>query len=191
MGEGIGQTDRDLDALRERMQQLESFDEVIAESVRRARSLLDEATELRDRARQELADVRAGIDRDRAELVAIARRILGDTPAPAPPPQVSDVQESSAATLPPIAPGEPARYNTIIVHGVLRPAVATGLRAHLMAQPGVTAVDPREFAEGILRLQVVSTVPIGEPLFSGWKDGEGLTVVQQAPNVVEVVLPTA
>lgn len=191
MGEGTGQTDRDLDALRERMQQLESFDEVIAESVRRARTLLEEASELRDRARQELSEARAEIDRDRAELVTIARRILGDSPEQPAPLPVSTIHATATASLPLTMPVEAARNNTIIVHGVSRPAVATGLRAHLMAQPGVTAVDPREFAEGILRLQVVSTVPIGEPLFTGWKDGEGLTVVQQAPNVVEVVLPGA
>ncbi|MCC6703288.1 MAG: hypothetical protein IT334_00340 [Thermomicrobiales bacterium] len=195
MADGAGTTDHDLDALRAKMRELESFDAVIAESVRRTRALLEEAAELRDRARRELADARAAIeqdraalDRDRAELTAIARRILGET-API---------ETPAVLAPPVAPArtpapstETSQPNTIIVHGVSRPAVATSLRAHLMAQPGVTAVDPREFAEGILRLQVVASVLVAEPLFTGWKEGEGLTVIQQSPNVVEVVLPGA
>lgn len=192
MAEGTGATDRELEALRSRMQELESFDSVIAESVRRTRALLEEASELRDRARQELADARAAIeqdranlDRDRAELTAIARRILGESNDPAP------VTEPSVSGPVATVITETGENNTIIVHGVSRPSVATGLRAHLMAQPGVTAVDPREFAEGILRLQVVASVPIAEPLFTGWKDGEGLTVIQQSPSVVEVVLPGA
>jgi ElaB/YqjD/DUF883 family membrane-anchored ribosome-binding protein len=199
MGDGIGQTDRDIDALRAKMRQLESFDEVIAESVRRTRSMLEEAAELRDRARTELAEARtalerdrAALDQDRAELVALARRILGETPIePAPP--VPAEPPAPAPVVPSPATGDPERgqNSTIIVHGVTRPAVATGLRAHLMAQPGVTAVDPREFAEGILRLQVVSTVPIAEPLFNGWNDGAGLAVIQQSPGVIEVVLPGA
>ncbi len=192
MGESSGDTDRDLEALRTTLQRLESFDEVIAESVRRTRALLEEATELRDRARRELEDARAGIERDRTELTAIAQRILGHQPARAilNPPTGS---APPAETQSPVAPAatEPATNNTIIVNGVSRPAIATALRAHLMAQPGVTAVDPREFAEGVLRLQVVASVPIEEATFAGWKDGEGLTVVQVSPNVLEIVLPGA
>ena len=199
MGEGIGETDRELDALRERMRELESFDEVIAESVRRTRALLEEASDLRNRARAELAEARAEIDRDRAELVAIAQRILGGSTTPSsiqrpettpPAPSLEPVAEP-AIQKPAARPTEPAANNTIIVHGISRPAVATSLRAHLMAQQGVTAVDPREFAEGMLRLQVTASVPMTEGLFAGWKDGAGLTVVQQAPGTVEVVLPGA
>lgn len=190
MGDGIGQTDREIDALLAKMRQLESFDDVIAESVKRTRALLEEATDLRDRARQELAQARAEIDRDRAELQAIARRILGESDSTSAQP-VETTSTSAPPVAPPAATSAAARTSTIIVQGVTRPAVATGLRAHLMAQPGVTAVDPREFAEGILRLQVVATVPIAEHLFVGWHDGAGLTLVQQNPTTIEVVLPGA
>jgi ElaB/YqjD/DUF883 family membrane-anchored ribosome-binding protein len=184
--------DADIDALRAKMRQLESFDEVIAESVRRTRAMLEEAAELRDRARSELAEARAGIERDRAELVAVARRIL-DEMHPASPDAVTRAEAvpSPVAEMPRPATPESGRNSTIIVQGVTRPAVATGLRAHLMAQPGVTAVDPREFAEGVLRLQVVSMVPITEALFHGWNDGAGLTVVHQPSGAVEVILPGA
>jgi hypothetical protein len=188
MGDGIGETDRELNALRERMHQLESIDSVIAESVRRSRALLDEAQELRDRARRELNEARAEIDRDRAELVAIARRILGDSSPPIAAPVAYPVQLTSEPTA---AISGPETNYSIIVQGVTRPAVATGLRAHLMAQPGITAVDPREFAEGVLRLQVVSSVPIADGHFLGWKDGDGLTLLAQPGHVIEIVLPGA
>jgi hypothetical protein len=203
MGDGTSQTDHEIDALLAKMRQLESLDEVIADSVRRTRALLEEAAGLRDRARQELAEARAEIERDRAEtaqhradLTAIARRILGgtaptDQSTPAAPAPVAAPAQVAAQDVPIKTVASPGQNSTIIVHGVTRPAMATGLRAHLMAQSGVTSVDPREFAEGILRLQVIANVPIAETLFTGWKDGEGLTVVQGAPNVIEVILPGA
>jgi hypothetical protein len=90
----------------------------------------------------------------------------------------------------PAQSSEPTR-TTIIVHGIHKPAIATGLQRFLLGQPGVAGVEPREFAEGILRLQVRSTVPISEGLFSGWTEGEGMTVIQRVPQTVEVILPTA
>jgi hypothetical protein len=80
---------------------------------------------------------------------------------------------------------------TIIVHGIHKPAIATGLQRYLLAQPGVTSVEPREFAEGILRLQVHGTASVDDALFAGWGDGTGLTVIQRVPHTVEVILPSA
>jgi len=297
-----GNEDREHDSLRERLRIYESFDEVIAESMRRARGFLDEAAEMREKVirelaearqeleeeiaearaklREEIAEAREEIEAERHELVSIARTILHRSgssgksgaqaegpiaepepvtpypldqrpaheaeqeaaliPAPVtsqtppaavestalesteppdapqtpeePNPAPGEVPDVSVAEAPEPAPvgdpepvppvivepapeaataePEPVR-TTIIVHGISRPAVATGLQRYLLAQPGVTAVEPREFAEGILRLQIHASTPIDDHLFAGWSDGAGMTVIQRVPRTVEVILPSA
>jgi len=115
-------------------------------------------------------------------------------PAPAPQPvQPSPAAEAVQTPIieAPAAPkGDPAK-TTIIIHGISRPVVATGLQRYLLSKDGVISVEPREFAEGILRLQVRATTPITESLFTDWDDGEGMTVIQRLPQTVEIVLPTA
>lgn len=117
---------------------------------------------------------------DTAEPVEAAVPAEASAPVEASGPAVAEAPVST----------EPTR-TTVIVHGIHKPAVATGLQRFLLGQPGITGVEPREFAEGILRLQVRGTVPISEGLFAGWSDGEGMTVIQRVPQTVEVILPTA
>ena len=108
-------------------------------------------------------------------------------PSPAPVEVQTPIAKASASASP---KGDPAK-TTIIIHGINRPVVATGLQRYLLSKDGVISVEPREFAEGILRLQVRATTPITESLFAGWDDGEGMTVIQRLPQTVEIVLPTA
>jgi hypothetical protein len=298
--------DREKDSLLERLRVYESFDEVISESMHRARGFLQEAAEMREKVmreladarheleeeiaearaklREEIAEAREEIEEERQELVSIARTILhrsgsagkntaqeaaliaepepvtpypldqqpaheaeqeaalipapitSQTPPPAAgetasPPSRETTQEPDAPQTPEEpnpAPGEmpdvtvaeapepaPLRdpepvppvnpeptpaaaipepetvRTTIIVHGISKPAVATGLQRYLLAQPGVTAVEPREFAEGILRVQVHASTPINDALFAGWSDGTGMTVIQRVPRTVEIILPSA
>ncbi len=313
MGEGQGRPqpssgseDREKDSLLERLRVYESFDEVISESMHRARGFLQEAAEMRDKVmheladarreleeeiaearaklREEIAEAREEIEEERQELVSIARTILhrsgnagkgtaqevaliaepepvtpypldqqpaheaeqeaalipapitsetpssaaGETASPStaeatqepdapqtpeePNPEPGETPDVTVAKapepapvrdpepVPPVAP-QPATAaastepdivrTTIIVHGISKPAVATGLQRYLLAQPGVTAVEPREFAEGILRLQVHASTPIDDALFTGWSDGAGMTVIQRVPRTVEVILPSA
>jgi hypothetical protein len=109
------------------------------------------------------------------------------TPEPEQPPAVAQTPIAEA----PAAPKGDSAKTTIIIHGISRPVVATGLQRYLLSKDGVISVEPREFAEGILRLQVRATTPITESLFTGWSDGEGMTVIQRLPQTVEIVLPTA
>jgi hypothetical protein len=122
---------------------------------------------------------------------SIAAEVAAPVEAAAPA-EASEPAEAPAAAAVAEAPvsTEPTR-TTVIVHGIHKPAVATGLQRFLLGQPGIAGVEPREFAEGILRLQVRGTVPISEGLFAGWSDGEGMTVIQRVPQTVEVILPTA
>jgi hypothetical protein len=121
------------------------------------------------------------------EAALIPAPVDSDTPLSTEP---HAAEPELAPVPPPVDAEEPVR-TTIIVHGIHRPAVATGLQRYLLAQPGVTAVEPREFAEGILRLQVHATARIDDALFAGWSDGAGMTVIQRVPRTVEVILPSA
>jgi hypothetical protein len=122
-----------------------------------------------------------------------AEPIEATEPAPSQPVLPSPTPEAvraQNAEVPAAPKGDPAK-TTIIIHGINRPVVATGLQRYLLSKDGVISVEPREFAEGILRLQVRATTPITESLFTGWDDGEGMTVIQRLPQTVEIVLPTA
>ena len=286
--------DADLEALKTRIHVYESFDSVIAENIAKAKNILVEAAELRERVTREIAQerealnaeiadkrhrldaefvgLRAAFDaeiqqrRDEVEAELAARRqgidgeiaglralldnetqrhdaaksrlaatahailaMVEGAEAVAPPPvqpvpvteptliaepvpiaeparesldpsgepipaedatPAEPVVAESAPVEPPAPKTEPAK-TTIIVHGIYRPMVATGLQRFLLAKDGVISVEPREFAEGILRLQIRAATPINESLFTGWSDGEGMTVIQRLPQTVEIVLPTA
>jgi hypothetical protein len=93
-----GSADREIDSLRERLRVYESFDEVISESMHRARGFLEEAAAMREnvireiaearqeletelaearaKLRDEIAEAREEIEEERHELVSIARTIL-------------------------------------------------------------------------------------------------------------------
>lgn len=276
----------DLEALKTRIHVYESFDSVIAENTAKAKAILIEAAELRERVAREIAEerealraeiadrrmrldaefvgLRAAFDAElasrrqrfedeyagrraeleseltrisqlitneqqryaaaRSSLAAIARAILAMTPegetaeaiappepepapvaaspvsetAPAesaieadtPPAAVSESAEPEDAPPAPAAAPEPVK-TTIIVHGIFRPMVATGLQRFLLAKDGVVSVEPREFAEGILRLQIRSALPITGELFSGWGDGNDMEIVQRGAQTIELILPTA
>lgn len=294
MAETITQPDgvteeSDLASLQQLSSGFESFNQVIADNIARAKSIIQEAAAARAQAAQDIADERARfeqeladarakfeaeaaaeqarLDGQRAQLLAVAQAVINnDWPEPATPPvavapaaAVASVAPVAATPEPPVAsepatvetlaeevgaeaPAEPAEAiaakavedapaalaepveqaapaeaaapaepaarvgsaevvepvqsseptrTTVIVHGIHKPAIATGLQRFLLGQPGIAGVEPREFAEGILRLQVRATVPISEGLFAGWTDGEGMTVIQRVPQTVEVILPTA
>lgn len=106
-----------------------------------------------------------------------------------PSPNHADAPTPSADV--PSTPGTDPARTTIIIHGIYRPVIAAGLQRFLLSKDGVISVEPREFAEGILRLQIRATTPITEALFTGWAHGEGMTVIQRLPQTVEIVLPTA
>jgi hypothetical protein len=273
----------DLASLQQLSSGFESFNQVIADNIARAKSIIQEAAAARAQAAQDIADERAQfeqemadaratfeaekaaeqarLDGQRSQLLAVAQAVINNdwpesvtppapTPVAPPPPPVAPaapiepqaaeatiagaaeanteveapnttaetvaaateatLAESSApaesaaeaepselsAPSEPVATPEPPQSSeptrtTVIVHGIHKPAIATGLQRFLLGQPGIAGVEPREFAEGILRLQVRATVPVSEDLFTGWSDGEGMTVIQRVPQTVEVILPTA
>jgi hypothetical protein len=64
--------------------------------------------------------------------------------------------------------------------------VALALQGHLRSLPQVTMVDAREFASGMLRLQVAARAPLSQADLTGWSGSEQMVIVQLQPTVVEL-----
>ncbi len=146
--------------------------------------------------RDELDTLQAGLDRLRSRLDASP----GDAEPASEGPQASPVPSPSEAnpealTTPPAPPpsarddeaGEPLRID-VIAQGVASAATALSLQRFLGALKGVIGVEAREFAEGILRLQVTAHRPLSGGDLAGWPDGAGLRVSQEQPRILEIEL---
>ncbi len=83
-----------------------------------------------------------------------------------------------------------ARSVDVLVHGVPRASVAISLQRYLKNLPGITTVETREFAEGVLRLGVITSNPAGLALsdLTDWPDGGDLTVLHEHDSVLELSL---
>lgn len=78
----------------------------------------------------------------------------------------------------------------VLVHGVPRATTALSLKRFLEGLPHVGAVEPREYAEGILRLHVTGERSLQIEDLRGWSDGTGLEPVHVREDLIEVRLPT-
>jgi len=81
-----------------------------------------------------------------------------------------------------------AAATTVLVHGVPRATTALSLKRYLEGLEQVHSVEPREYAEGILRLQVSSDRPVGLDDLRGWPEGNALEPVSVSDDFVEVRL---
>lgn len=83
-----------------------------------------------------------------------------------------------------------ARSVDVLVHGIPRASVAISLQRYLKNLPGITTVETREFAEGVLRLGVVTSNPAGLALsdLSDWPESGDLTVLNEHDSVLELSL---
>ncbi|HEY7037131.1 MAG TPA: hypothetical protein VH482_37770 [Thermomicrobiales bacterium] len=90
------------------------------------------------------------------------------------------------------APGSdtaPATNATIVlVHGVPRATTALSLKRYLEGLSHVGAVEPREFAEGILRLEVSGARPLAFDDLRSWSEGDSLEPIHLRDDLVEVRL---
>lgn len=77
---------------------------------------------------------------------------------------------------------------TLLVHGVPRATTALSLKRYLEGLEQVHAVEPREYAEGVLRLQVSSDRPVGIDDLRAWPDAAGLEPVEIRDDFLEVRL---
>lgn len=83
--------------------------------------------------------------------------------------------------------GEPAA-TTLLVHGVPRATTALSLKRYLEGLDLVHSVEPREYAEGVLRLQVSSERPVRLDDLKGWPEASALEPVAVRDDFVEVRL---
>ena len=79
----------------------------------------------------------------------------------------------------------------VLVHGVPRAAAALSLQRHLAGLAYIDGVEAREYAEGILRLQVTAHRPLDLADLRAWDGGADLAPVHVQDDVIEVRLPGA
>jgi hypothetical protein len=110
----------------------------------------------------------------------------GGTAAPAEPAMAA----SETAPAGDVAADEPQPLGgaTILVHGVPRATTALSLKRFLENLPEVDHVEPREYAEGVLRLLVVGTRPVSLSDLQSWPDGAKLEPVNVRADLLEVRL---
>lgn len=181
--------------------QAERADTAQAELDARIASSEREHQALVDSIRDELDTLQAGLDRLRSRLDAVS----GDADPPSPtasapletsPAEASSAQDtaedeasqlSSAPSIQDPVAGNPFPID-VIAQGVGSAATALSLQRFLGELEGVIGVEAREFAEGILRLQVTAHRPLSGNDLAGWPDGRGLRVSQEQPRILEIEL---
>ncbi len=201
---------------RERLSFYEGFDRVIAENIRRSGELMletltmreqvadhgaPESREKRERVQTGLDDVRSGLDSMRSRIDSLSDQIdnlrasLTDAPAASPRPAVAPTLSSDVA-----GPASPARELRtgdtwaspmaidVIAHGVTKAAIALSLQRYLGDLDTVVGVEAREFAEGVLRMQVTARQPLVGVDFTGWTECGPIAILQIQPTVGELDL---
>lgn len=107
-------------------------------------------------------------------------------------PATEDAPARAAETTPDEhAPAsEPSGHGgaTILVHGVPRATMALSLKRFLEGLPQVDHVEPREYAEGVLRLLVIGRTPVSLQDLRSWPDGAALEPVNVRADLLEVRL---
>jgi len=184
----------------ERLAVYEGFDRLIADNVRRAREMMEEAAGYRDQA-MNLAgtaghariegdldvletDIRAVGEQIQALLEQVATirshlaSIQGDRPVAGALERATG--EVSLAEIPGVRDVE------LIVQGVAQPAVALSLQRHLQGLDGVSQVSLREFSSGLLRLRMTIGRPLRAEDLSSWGHEPAIAVQSQSGNVVEL-----
>ncbi len=76
----------------------------------------------------------------------------------------------------------------VLVHGVPRATTDLSWKRYLEGLAHVGAVEPREFAEGILRLEVSGNRPLAFEDLRSWPEGPRLEPVHLRDDLVEVRL---
>ncbi len=103
--------------------------------------------------------------------------------------ETRDPPETAAADASSLADQEGARPVSVVVHGLPRAAAALALQRHLAGLSSVDAVEAREFAAGVLRLEVFARGPLSLDDLRGWDGGAELQPMHMLPSVIEVALP--
>jgi hypothetical protein len=109
-------------------------------------------------------------------------------------PSATATEDQPTGVEPPSIEPEPKVHEqsmTMLVHGVPRAATALSLQRYLAQLGQVEAVEPREYAGGVLRLHVAVREPVSVDDLRGWKEGAGFEPVHARHDLIEVRLPGA
>lgn len=116
---------------------------------------------------------------DRTATIA-AMEAGGSAPPPAPEP-ASGPHPAAAREV-----WETSQVVELIAHGVPRAADALSLQRYLGGLDHVAGVEAREFAEGVLRLQITARAPISVDDIHGWPGNPDVRILQHQPKVIEI-----
>lgn len=105
----------------------------------------------------------------------------------APVPSTEAREETSEPTLSP----EMADRFVLLVHGVANAAAALSLKSYLEQLDAVSRVEPREFAAGLLRLQLNVSRGLRAEDLAGWSKTGTMTTVHARPGLLEISLSQA
>lgn len=89
------------------------------------------------------------------------------------------------------APPSRSASTTLLVHGVPRASAALGLKSYIEKLDFVASVEPREFAGGLLRLQVDGARPFALGDLSGWNMSDRMQLRSASNDLLEVDLVPA
>lgn len=183
-------------ALQERLAFYEGFDRLIQDNVAHARELFrlaaaerEEAAAAASRAAAKSQEREVALKR---ELEAIAAEAEGLATA------VDRLRQRIAQALaesPNGASLSPSivslRTMAVVIHGVPSAQTALSLRRFITSLPHVLAVSTREFAGGVLHLEVSSREPLRMAQFAVWDDVSGFEPLTERPEVIEFALNPA
>jgi hypothetical protein len=82
----------------------------------------------------------------------------------------------------------PIETYTLLLHGVPRAATALSLKRYLEQLDAVHTVEPREFAAGLLRMQLTVERDLVADDFRGWAEAQSVSTVHARPGFLELQL---
>lgn len=100
---------------------------------------------------------------------------------------IAGVESTESPPLP-IKQAEDTRTIDALFHGIPDPGTALQLQRHLNEIDAVTSVEAREFAGGILRLQVSASRPLRDTDFQSWKGSRSIRILREQSHVIEATL---
>ena len=123
-----------------------------------------------------------------ADIAVGAETLAGDAVGIQLVPPIAAESPPAAAAASPLKSVDHAKTIDALFHGVSDPRTAMQLQRHLNDVDSVSNVEAREFAEGILRLQVTSSRPLLASDFAKWSGARAIRVLREQPHVIEATL---
>ncbi len=102
-------------------------------------------------------------------------------------PDLSPAESPETAEDVPVGASPDGRF-VLLVHGVHKAALALSLKSYLEELDVVDKVEPREFAAGLLRLQLQVQRNLEQDDLAGWPSGQSIQIVHVRPGLLEVKL---